>query len=271
MTFSGTGVLALLSTRIVAYYANKSNYSAFISRDVESIAKTIVRTNIGDWSTVGTYGRMVDGVDSRISVETNSNRGVTTDWFCAWQVLLKTLQELAKAGGFDFDLVPVGNGYEFRTYFPRLGTDRTDSVVFALERGNITNVSNSLTTGSSANIAIVGGKGEESERVVEVVSKPLNRSPFDSEVFVQATDVDTPAGLVQRGNSKLDEMEAIPKFEFDILQAENARWNVDYFLGDLVKVVSPMEQISANAKIDSASVTFDGDGRESIEIGVEIE
>ena len=270
MKFTGSGVLSLLAKRIVAYYANTASKTAFNNQKTENIVTSLMYFNIGAGATTAN-GRMVDGVNSAIMIPASSNRGISVDWFCAWQNLLKTLQELAEAGGFDFDLVPVGNNYLFTYYPDRLGSDRTNEIVFSLERGNIINPTHYLITGNSATVAIVGGKGEESEREVETVTKSSSYDPFNGEIFVNATDIDTTSGLLQRGDDKLSEIIAKPKFEFDILQAENARWNVDYFLGDLVKVITPMEQLPVTAEIDSATVSFDKDGKENIQIGVKSE
>lgn len=267
ITFTSAGLLSLLSKRIVAFYANTANKTAFVSSKAELIAKLLIRDNIGSLATT-TNGRLVDGVITGFDYDTNQNRGATLDWYCAWENLLTTMQKLAKAGSFDFDVLPNGTGYRYYYYPNQLGTDRTASIIFSLERGNIARPHHYLNTNDTANIVIVGGKGEDAERQTQVAQGSLSYGTINAEVFLNATDVETDSALLARGNDKLNELKALPKFEFEILQADNARWNVDYFLGDLVKVISPMNQQAITAKIDSAEISFDRDGRETIDIGV---
>lgn len=267
ISFAATGALSLLSKRIVAYYANTVNRSKFEAVAPETIAITLLKYNIGTSATVAN-GRMLDGANGMISIPASQNRGTPLDWFCHWENLLETLQKLAKAGSFDFDLVPSGNQFAFVYYPNGMGADRTATTVFSLERGNVANMRDTLSIGDTANIVIVGGKGEDAARDVKVVSRSLAYGRFNAEIFLEATDAETEDGLITRGNEKLEEVSATPQFEFEILQSPDSRWNVDYFLGDLVSVVSPLRENRLTAKIDSASVTFDGDGSKTIKIGV---
>lgn len=267
ISFTAAGALSMLSKRIVAYFANVDNRSKFEAVSPETIAITLLNYNIGASATVAN-GRMVNGANGLISIPVSQNRGTPLDWFCHWENLLTTLQKLAKAGSFDFDLAPAGNQFVFVYYPNQMGIDRTATTVFSLERGNVANIHDTLSVSESANIVIVGGKGEDSDRQVKVVQQNLIHGLFDAEVFLEATDAETEDGLITRGNQELEELSAISKFEFEILQSADSKWNINYFLGDLVSVVSPLRVDRLTAKIDSATVTFESDGSETIRIGV---
>lgn len=268
ITYTGAGLLSILSKRVVAYYANTTDKTAFQNYSSELIAKLLVRDNVGYMATTAN-GRLLNGVITNFDYESSQNRGVTLNWFCAWENLLTTLQKLAKAGGFDFDVLPFGAGYRFYWYLGQLGTDRTSSVIFSLERGNMSNPRHNQNVSGAANVAVVGGKGEDSLRQIQVVQGVDYSTLTHSETFLDATDVDTAEALIDRGEGKLAELNVSSKFEFEILQSEYSNWNVDYFLGDLVKVISPRDGSVFVSKIDSAVVSFTESGSETIEIGVE--
>lgn len=266
--YTASGVLSLLSKRRVAWYANTNSKSAFSSSSkAEDIAVALVYFNIGAAATTAN-GRILNGVDSRIGVPASGNRGNTLPWYCAWANLLDTLQKLAKVGGGDFNLVPVGSSYYFYWYPGQLGTDRTASVIFSLERGNIANPRHILSTNKAVNVVIVGGKGENSARMVTTVQASGYSAATHSEEFLDATDVDTTDALTARGNGKLEDLKAVSEFKFDILQSQYTNFNVEYFLGDLVKVINSKDSSVVTSKIDSATISFDSDGRETIKIGV---
>ena len=120
LTVGASGLMSLLGKRCVMWKANTNNRSAFTAAKAETIAKTLVSYNIGASATT-VNGRILDGVNSLISVQADAAGGNTLDWFCEWANLLETLQELAEVGGGDMDLVPVTGGYEFRWYAGQRG------------------------------------------------------------------------------------------------------------------------------------------------------
>jgi hypothetical protein len=267
VTISASGPLSLLSKRRVAYYANTPDRTAFTAAKAETIAKTLVNYNIGANATVAN-GRMLDGVNPLISVEADSARGNSLDWFCAWADLLETLQDLALAGGGDFDLVYTGTGFEFRWYDGQLGADRTATQVFTLERGNIAEPVYHLSSAKMSNVVVVGGKGEDAERQVRVVQSSDYSAGEHSEAFLDATDVDTDDGLDDRGKAELEGLKTVREFSFQVLQTASSNFGVDYGLGDLVKAINPMTGQAVTVKVDSAQVSIAENGKLSMGIGI---
>lgn len=265
---SASGPLSLLGKRRVAWYANTANRTAFTNVPAETISKTLVSYNAGPAATLAN-GRRLAGINSAISVETDLGRGNRQDWFCAWANLLETLQKLAMVGGGDFDLVQAGSGYQFKWFPGQRGTDRTASQVFSLERGNMADPVYKLSTAAMSNVVIVGGKGEDSARQIRIVQSAEYTAATQAEAFLDATDVDTNAGLDARGNAKLDELKSKRDFGFRILQTAAANYGVDYGLGDLVKAINPITGETLVVKIDTAQVSLAEDGALSIDIGVQ--
>ena len=259
------GVISLLSRRIVAWYANTASRSAFTGAKAETIAKTLVRYNLGAYALI-TNGRLCDGVMSGITFETDSGRGNTLDWYCAYDNLLYSLQDLALVGGGDFSLdkVTVGN-YRFTWHDGQLGADLRSKLIFAMNMGNMANPSFSVYEQGAAFRAIVGGQGEDNARQISVVDSAIRSTPDrDAELFVDATDVETSAGLQDRGNKALIENAPRTEFKFSIIQTPRSRYGIDYKLGDLVTAINPYNSANYSAKIVSVGIGFDNESAETI-------
>jgi len=267
VTITASGLIALLGKRCVMWKANTNNRSAFTAAKAETIAKTLVSYNIGASATT-TNGRVLNGAMTGFTVQADAAGGNTLDWFCEWANLLDTLQELALVGGGDFDVVPVTGGYEFRWYAGQRGTDKSASVIFALERGNVANPRYLVSNAEMKNAVVVGGKGEDAERLTAVVYSSEHTSATQAEMFENATDVETSDGLSDRGDAALEENKTVSAFSFDILQTEACNFGVEYVLGDLVKALNPFTNEAVTVKIESATVSYKSDGTLDIQIEV---
>jgi len=262
------GIVSMLGWRIVNWKAGITDRSKFISKPAETIANTLVKYNATSDATVAN-GRIREGAISGLTVETNGEAGNTLDWFCAYDNLLETLQDLVRVGGGDFDLVKTSpTAYQWRWYENQLGSDKTDSIIFAMERGNMANPVYIDDRRGEKTVATVGGKGEESEREVIVRTGSNYSSGNDIETFVAATDVDTTVGLQTRGDQKLNELKAIRSFGFDVLQTEGCRYGIDYGLGDLVTAINPFTGGSLTVKVEGITAGFESEGSEAIEVNV---
>jgi hypothetical protein len=197
--------------------------------------KTLVQYNAGASATTAN-GRIRDGVIEGITVAADGGFGNVISKGCAYENLLEALQKIAAIGGGDFDLVKTGAAtWQFRWYTGQRGTDRTDSVLFALERGNMAAPEYTHDRVDERTVAIVAGQGEESDRAVEVRTGPDYAADNDIETFVEASDLTTTAGLQSRGDTELEESRARQQFEFAVLQTPGCFYGVHYGLGDLVK------------------------------------
>jgi hypothetical protein len=261
------GIASMLGWRVVAWYANTDNRSKFLSTKGETIMKTLVNYNAGAFATV-VNGRWREGAITGLSVQTDGATGNTIDWFCAFDNLLSTLQDLARVTGGDFDLVKTSSTtYEFRWYVGRLGTDRRTTVLFALERGNMEIPVYEDNYINQATVAIVGGKGEDSARAHTTrTSADYHVTNNNIEVFVNATQANTGSGLQSKGDEVLATMSAIRKFSFNIIQTPSAQYGVHYFLGDLVSGINPYSGVKAGYKIIGASIALPSKGKEKISI-----
>lgn len=258
------GMLTMLGWRIVAWYAGTTNRSSFNSVNAETVMKTLVSYNAGAEATTAN-GRIRNGTISGISVQADGAGGNTISLDCAWDNLLDVLQKVASIGGGDFDLVKTGaQAWEFRWYAGQRGTDRTATLLFALERGNMAEPEYDYDRLDERTVAIVGGQGEGSNRVVVARTGPDYSATNDIELFVDARNNTTTDGLNASGDAKLQETRARQQFGYRIVQTPGCAYGVHYSLGDLVR--AQYGPVNVTQKIAGVTVTLDRDGAEKIDV-----
>ena len=266
----------ILGWRIAAYYTAVANRTTFSSQPVETIMKNLVKYNLTASGTTGD-GRLRDatsgGVVSNftITVQADAGLGEVTNWNCAQDNVLATLQKLALLGftggtPMDFDLIKIADAsYEFRTYLNQRGTDRTGDVTFSADFDNMVNPTISYDQRGEKTVAIVGGQGIEAARSFDVSAEgwEYSASGNNIEQFVQATNTPT-AGLYAVGREAMEKYRARKRITFGVRQASKY-YGRDYFLGD--RVIAYFDE-GIYQKIESATLAYDGDGKETIDIGL---
>ena len=192
VTYYAVGWNDLLRRSIIAYKAGVSNRTSFTSAKAETIMKTLVTRN------ATTSGTTADGRDRNVptwggyvTVDTDGAAGTTLDVFSSRTNLLETLQQIAAIGGGDFDMVKVAaRTWQFSWYTGQLGTDRSASVVFALQYGNMTNPTLRYRRLDERTVAIVAGQESAGVRVIETVTGTnYNASTNSYEIFVDALEL----------------------------------------------------------------------------------
>ena len=226
-----------LSTRAIAYPAGTANRSLFSGAKGETIMKTLVTYN------ATASGTTVDGRDelatiTGVSVQADGANGNTQDWACANENLLDNLAKLAPGAGGDFDLIKTGAAaWEFRWYTGQRGTDRTATVKFSIELGNMANPSYSMTRSGERTVALVKGAGTGSDRVVVIRTGANYSASNKSEMYVNASSqATTTATLNATGDAALKSSQANEVISFDALPFPNSIYNKHWFLGDKVSV-----------------------------------
>jgi hypothetical protein len=119
-----------------------------------------------------------------------------------------------------------------------------------------------------ATVAIVGGQGEDAGRAYEIRTGPDYVSgTHDYEVFVDARDCTTTAGLDGRGDARLDDMRAKQQFTFKAVQTATCAYGIHYCLGDLATAY--YADITDVVKVTGVTVAAMKDGGESIDVETE--
>jgi hypothetical protein len=233
------GVMTLLSDYIIAYPSASGNRTTFASAKAETIMRTLVQYNATSAGTIAD-GRKRDVTTKGITVVSDSAQGATiTSSDFAWDNLLTKLQDVALIASGDFSLTYSGGAIrQFRFYPNQLGTDRSTTVVFSLDRANMQNPRYTLDRTSEKTVAIIGGGGEDSNRAIALASGVAYSSTNAKEVFVDARNSGTvTSALLTAGNTKLSDLQAREYLTFDILQTASCFYGKHYFLGDKVKGV----------------------------------
>lgn len=259
------GQMSLLARAIIAYPAATADRCAFTTAKAETIAKGLVTYNATSSGTTAD-GRVRTVTLAGISNQADGATGNTLDFNCAWRNLLGALQEVAQIGGGDFDLVKTGaQTWEFRWYVGQLGTDRSATLTFALQYGNMANPQLTRNSSDEKTVAIVGGQGEESSRTVRVRTGTNYAATHNAtETFVQASMYTTTEGLNAAGDRELDTMKRRDVLTFDVLQVPSTRYGLHYTLGDLV--TGYYQGITATKIIQRVTVSLDTSGTESIKV-----
>lgn len=269
VTYSCPGQMDFLSRAIVAYPAGSVNRSQFTGKSAEEIMGTLVTRNAtSSGTTADGRARNVDTWGSYISVEAYGSAGNILDFACAWANLLEALQDVARVGGRDFTLVKTGaQSWQFRTD-ETLGDDRSATVRFAPNLGNMRNPRLLRRRLNEKTVAIVGGQGENADRAIVTRTGTNYQATYNSkEVFVQATQYTTTAGLQTAGDVRLAELRARDDITWDVIQVPSTLYGKHYFLGDLV--TGYYQGVTATKQINAVTVTVQPSRDRVEEISVE--
>ncbi len=210
------------------------------SGPADDVIKAYVRENVGP---------LASASRARLGLIVQANTSLAPVWSGsqARQPLFDAVSEIALSSGVDFDVVSnAANVFEFRTYYPQIGTDRTIAnllgnkpVIFSLEHNNMATPVASVNHGQEINVVYVLGQGEEGDRdVVEVVNGPaITASPWNRiEAIRQNSNV--PKGnlsdLAMYGANELEANRAYASGSFVAIQAPYSTYGVHYFDGDYV-------------------------------------
>lgn len=268
------GIMNVLSWNIVGYTAGKVDRNSFTAKPAETILKNLVKYNATSLGTVvdGRARAAVDGSGKlsglfTITVQVDAAGGNTLTLDKAWGNLLTTLQDVATVAGGDFDLIKTAaTTFDFRWYSGQRGTDRTSTLTFALDRGNMANPTFIDDRIQEVTVAIVGGQDQGTARTLVTRTGTDYGATRMMEGFLSAATDTATGSLNAQGDIALDDWRSRPQLSFDVLQVPNAYYGVHYDLGDKVKAV--YRGVSYTQKVNGVSVSFDSSGFESI--GVEM-
>ena len=265
------GIMSLLGKRIVGHKAGTANRSIFSAVASETVMKTLVTYNITASATTGNdrvrAGTAWPATQITVAADTAAGNAITVG--LSYKNLLDALQDLALIAGGDFDLIQTAvNAYEFRWYTGQRGTDRSASVTFALERGNMASPVYEINRLDEQTVCIVGGPGERADRVIVIRTGDDYAAANDIELFLDAADMQWTGGQNARGDAKRDETKATERFEFSSIQTPPTLYGVHYFLGDLVTAVNPFTGASATLKVKSVALGLVSSGEETVETGI---
>ncbi len=267
------GIMHVLSWNMVGYPAGSANRNDFSAAKAETILKNLVKYNATSSGTTadGRARAAVDGSGKlsglyTITLQADGAAGNTltiSSEVLAWKNLLASLQDVALIAGGDFDLIKTAaTTFEFRWYASQRGTDRSTSLTFALDRGNMANPTFIDNRIEERTVAIVGGQDTGTARTLVTRTGTDYGATRMMEGFIGASGDLTAGALNAAGDVALDDWRSRPQLSFDVLQVPNAYYGVHYDLGDKVKAV--YRGTSYTQLINGVSVEFAAGGEERI-------
>jgi hypothetical protein len=197
------------------------------------VASTIIRQYVDVNAGPGAIaGRQVLG----LSLASDPLTGSSVTGRARWQNLLSLLEELAlKGGGLAFDVQQSGSGLSFVVWAPN---DRSSTVKFSLELGNLASYTYSLAA-PEATYIVCGGGGEGTARTIREGQSSGDAAAWGRRIekFVDRRDTTDTTELDQEITKTLDESQATTTFSFIPVDLPGMTYLDDYNLGDRVSAV----------------------------------
>lgn len=275
LTSYSRGLLDLIKRRSIRHYADTAG-SAKGPGPADDIIKEFVYENAGAGATLGggpVPGRVTAGVTPGLTIAPNLSQAPMHESANAWQNLLAAIAGMAGVHSVDFDVLRTGAAtFEFRTYYPRMGTDRTlgtsNPVVLAPTFGNATNLSRTLSRTEEVSSALVLGPGEGPLRDTTLrTSSHTGDSPWNLiEEDINASNEDRAVALEQVGDDLLHEKRPAVSYAFDVIQTPQSAYGKHYFLGDLV--TARFKTFTDSLKIRGVRLNV-SDNRETVSLTLE--
>lgn len=271
-TAAGLDCMDLLARRTIAYSAGtKQTEKSGVSGT--KIAE-FVDENAGVSATT-VNGRKASGVTSGLSV-------VTAALGSTWQGarfednLLNVIQGIsAQVGDVEWTFVTtVGSGsvaYVF-TIVSRVGTDKSATVTFAQNLGNVATPTYSLSRKAARNRVFGLGQGDLADRVTVVANNATRQaaSPWAlSEARRDATQQLTASSITAAATETLEAMKPFEQVAFAPVETPTTRYGVQWTLGDSVTYILD-DGTSRVLRILNVTITSQGGGSGLEQIGFDV-
>lgn len=267
-TVTALGLLYLLQDRSIvpAVGSELDSYNA----PGDSAIYNLVNKNVGPGA-VDSARRL-----SGLTVTVAAGVGPTIVQDFRWNdQLLQALQGISDAcwlakPGVDFDVVwggattPASVTFNFKTYSPQLGTDRTyqnafsnPATIFSQAYGNMEAPTYLLGRDNEATFAYVLGAGSGGSRqVFSVALNAASDSPWNRhEIVVDAQNVTSQAMATVSANAELYKRRKLQQLSFNPMQTSATRYGRDWVLGDLVTAYFSGQQFTC--RVMGVTITFD--------------
>lgn len=212
--------------------------------DAESVMRHYVENNVV--SPLSTARRM-----DCIALESENGRRGRKD--VAWNARFEQLDELlASIGAYcDAGYAIVPDFEKKKLVFMYLaGRDRTgmqgfERVTFGMHMGNVCGTVETQSAQQEKNAAIVGGAGEDENRLILTVCPGGEAGLQRREMFADAGSLSDPGEITIEGTHRLSQRSAVHAICAQVVETPSCRYGVHWDLGDLVTVMTPHAQMNA--------------------------
>lgn len=233
--------------------AGSFGYDRFVG-DAESVMRHYVENNV---VCPQSEARRMDCV----ALETqNMHRGrKDVPWSARFEQLDELLDAIGAYCDVGYAIVPdFARGKLVFTFLPgrdKTGRDGSARVLFSMHMGNVQETVLAQSTRQARNAALVGGAGEEENRLILSVSPGGESGLLRREMFVDAGSMADAAELMQEGERRLAQRRFTEAIRARVRQTPSCRYGEHWELGDLVTVVAQNAQM--NARITQVQETHE--------------
>lgn len=265
MTAVCAGEKHLLSRAYVMWRKGLSNRSSFVEAAAETIMHDLVQYNITADATIEN-GRIVTNPMTMVSVEDDTARGeIIAARDSTGKPLLQELQELALAGGVDFDLIKTGAyAWVFRIFYPQLGVDRSATMQFSIAANNLHTLAYAFVKTDTKTVVVAGGSGEEDDRIFTTRYGPDYSVTNHRELFLSQTSAEVDALIAAAADQELDKLRPRKVLTFEVFQASNAQFGTHYNLGDIVSAT--YRDVRSTYKVNGVTINLQPGNTEQIQV-----
>lgn len=235
ITFTGVTDETWLNDRLVSPSPGESSgpYSVQATDNRSGVASTVLSQYVNVNAGPGAIPtRRVTG----LAIGTDPVVGGLVSGSGRWDTSLLTfLQPMAESGGIGFRIVQVGHTLEFQPYLP---VDRSGTVKFSAELGNLAGVSYSVTA-PKENYVYVGGTGTGATRLINEYSDNGSITAGWGRIegeFIDRSDTSDATQLKQAGTDALSQNTEQMSLSITPIETEQQKFGAHYFLGDKVCV-----------------------------------
>ena len=275
----------ILQSRIVAWYPNLLGVSFFNTASystASSIMANLWNYNIGSLANgnppvitaalTRRYGtKLQRWTDGRITTATNATNlgiGSAIELSCSGENVHETMVKIADIGGLDFtvNFDRATLGYSL-FYADNLGANRTSYVKFSQANNTVGNLSRSTNLMNYGTLFHgIGSKGKDKNPIRTIYPTTAPTGTDLREVYVKGSDQTTENQLRSLSWSRYRRQRfKIQSYDIQVLQSAAWRYGRDYFLGDLVSVVT-VGTTTITRKIFAVSLSMNSQGVEEVRI-----
>jgi hypothetical protein len=254
--------LWFLSTRIIAWEEETTDRTLFY-HSPGNIIKLLVKYNATAAATVAA-GRFREGNIPQVTIESTITADTAITLECAYRNLLTVCQAIAplsSSGDFTMHYLTAGV-WEFRWRPVCLGVDRSTSLTFSLELGNMAEPVYIDDRRQEKTVAIIGGHIWHPNLTSRVRLSPDYAADNDEEMWLPLPGIIHEDAMDNAADAAFKKLKKFNSLTFKFLQTPTAFYGVDYFLGDLVTTL--YEGISRVQQIRSVSIDAAPTGETSL-------
>jgi hypothetical protein len=285
MSVTAIDAKCILQSRIVAWYPNLLGVSFFKTATyptASSILTNLWNYNIGSLANgnppvitadlTRRYGsNLARWTDGRITTATNATNlsiGDAIEVSCSGENVYDTMVKVADIGSLDFTVnFNISTlGYSL-FYADNLGANRTATVKFSQQNNTVGNLSRSTNIMNYASLYhAVGSKGKDKNPIRTIYPTTAPTGVALREAYVKGADQTNTNQLRNLSYARFRRQRfLIQSYDIEVLQSAAWRYGRDYYLGDLVSVVTNITT-TITRKIFAVSLSMNSQGVEEVRI-----